>query len=145
MNAHDTVMAGLLAVLRQAPAVTTGLIDEDVDETTVPEGVNECVSVELVDSNPDNPAIRGNPVYWRSQFVLSCFARADGRTPRGRASRELHARVYARLKADPSLGGVALDVLEPQLRMDHDQQDNRLGCVIAAYVVVHRTSGRILE
>jgi hypothetical protein len=145
VNAHDKVMAAILAALRRAPAVTSGVIDEDVDAGDIAEEVNQCVSVSFSAADPQRPAIRGNPVYWQSTYVFECFARADGNTPRGRASRELHRAVYARLMSDPSLGGVTLDILEPNLRNERDQQDNRLGCVIASYALVHRTSGGTLE
>ncbi len=146
MNAHDAVVDAVLRALRQSPAVTQGLIDEDVDAASIGEGVDECISVGIDSSTPGRSSIRGMPIQWSTDVVLECYARVDGRTTlAGRASRALHQRAYARLMADPSLGGVAIDMLEPQLRADRDQQDTRLGCLVATYTVVHRTAAGSME
>lgn len=147
MNAHDAVLDAVLQVLRQPPAITAGLIDEDVDIGAVPEGVMEVVSVSIDSSNPNRNALRGAPIQWGTDVMLECYARADGRhqLTAGRASRALHQRAYARLMQDPSLGGVLIDLLPPQIRGDRDQQDTRLGCCIAIYQAVHRTQAHSLE
>lgn len=149
MNAHDAIVDAVLAALRQQPPVTTGLIEEDLDANELGEEVRECISVSLDASNPNRTALRGHPVQWDTDVMLECYARVDGRDDGapagGRASRALHLRAYARLMADPSLGGVAIDLQEPQLRFDRDLLDTRLGCCVATYRVVHRTAAGSME
>lgn len=149
MNAHDTLIDAVLTSLRRSPAVCA-IVDEDIDLDRLDEGTLEAIGVTLDSSDPGRPALRGAPVTWRSVVVLECYARADGRSDGarpsvGRASRALHARAYERLMADPSLGGVAIDLNEPSIRGDRDQADTRLGCCIAAYPVLHRTQAHSLE
>lgn len=145
MNAHDAIVDAFLAALRAPLAVTEGLIDEEIDAATIGEHVREAVSIVVSGSAPQRIVIRGAPIDWQTEIDVECYARADGRTPGGRASRALFARVYARLAADPTLGGLAMDMAEPVLRGDTEQMDNRLGCVIATYAVMHRTAAGSLE
>lgn len=145
MNAHDQVVDAILQALRRSPPVTVGLIDEDIDTAAIPVECDEAISVSLTASDPDRTVLRGHPVYWSTNVVLECFARKDGRLQAGRASRQLHQRAYARLMADPSLGGVLVDLLEPSLATDPEQADTRLGVTTATYTAVHRTAARTLE
>jgi hypothetical protein len=145
MNAHDTILAAVLAALRAAPAVTTGSIEEDVDALALPEGKAESVSVSLVGSTPVSASINNAPVEWTTQIMIECAARADGRTVAGRASRALHAAVYARLMSDTTLAGKAHHVLDPQISQDRALADTRIGITSGLYTVLHRTAGLTLE
>lgn len=145
MTAHDAIVDAVLALLRAEPAVTSGVIEEDIDGTNVPEEADEAVGVSMGSSSPARAEILGAPVDWTTDITITCFARADGSTSQGRASRALHARVFARIMADPTLGGLAFDLFEPQLTAERDPADNRLGALIATYPVQHRTAARTLE
>lgn len=145
MNAHDRVIDAILAALRASPAVTVGLIDEDIDLAAIPEACDEAIGVSLTASDPDRTVLRDHPVQWSSTVLVECFARTDGRTTAGRASRQLHQRAYERLMTDPSLGGVLVDLLEPGLTTDPEQADTRLGVTTATYTAVHRTAARSME
>ena len=145
MNAHDAVIDAVLKALRLGPAVTNGLIDEDIDADEVPEEAQEVVSVAMAASTPARGAILGHPIDWRTEVAVTCFARSDGRTPAGRASRALHAKVFARLTQDPTLGGVAFYVEEPDITAERDPKDTRLGSCTGIYPVSHRTAARTLE
>lgn len=139
MNAHDAVVDAILTALRAAPAVTAGPIDEEIDAESVAEQHAEAVSVALASSAPSSETVNGHPVTWRSEVSIECYARRDGRTVTGRASRALHARVYARLLVDPSLGGIALGLDTPRIDIVSEVADTRLGCCIGTYGVLHRT------
>lgn len=145
MTAHDAIVNAVLAALRLAPPVTFGVIEEDIDGSSVPEQAEEAVGVRMVRSFPQRGEILHAPVDWSTEIAVTCFARADEATVQGRASRALHAKVYARLMGEPSLGGLAFDLSEPQLEAERDALDNRLGSLTATYVVQHRTAARTLE
>jgi hypothetical protein len=146
MNAHDAIVDAILARLALAPAVTVGRIEEDIDTEALAETDDEAVSVSLVTSDPQAGEIYGHPVDWVSTVVIECYARRDSRgLSAGRASRALHAAVYARLMADPSLAGTASDVREPQISIEAAQRGTRLGCCTGTYPVWHRTAARTLE
>lgn len=149
MNAHDAVIDAFLDTLRRSPAVCA-IVDEEIDLDRLSEETMEAVGVRLEASEPDRLVGRGSPITWRSLVVIDCYARADGRSDsarpsQGRASRALHARVYARLMADQTLAGALIDLGQPSLRSDQDQADTRLGCCIATYPVLHRTAPGSLE
>lgn len=146
MNAHDAIVDAVLLALRTSPAVTAGPIDEELDPEAVAEGGTEAVSVALTDSDPVDAQMNGAPVDWRSTVTIECYAVRDKRRMAlGRASRALHARVYARLMQDPSLGGAAMYLGPPRLTVDTDQADTRVGCCIATYAVLHRTGPNTLQ
>lgn len=145
MTAHDGIVDAVLALLRQAPPVTADVIEEDIDGENVPEDAQEAVSVRMASSTPQRAEIFGAPIDWTTEVAITCFARADESIAQSRASRALHAKVYARLMADPTLGGLAFDLFEPQLTADRDVVDTRLGSLTATYTVQHRTAARTLE
>lgn len=143
MNTHDAVVDAVLAALRRSPAITSGPIEEDTDADLLPEGTREAVIVSLVDSDPLEQYT--NRVTWRSRVAINCHVQKDGRTNAGRASRELHARVYARLMEDRTLGGAVVDVAEPRIRQDSAQADTRMGACTGTYPVQHNTSAGSLQ
>jgi hypothetical protein len=147
VNHVDTIVAAALAALRQAPAVTTGPIDEEIDVRALAEEVTEAISVSVPVSDPQNAgAIFGHPVDWVSTLQVEAYARQDSAAAgTGRASRALQARVYARLMADPTLGGAAADVRAPTLNTEGAALDTRMGCCTGSYPVLHRTQARTLD
>ena len=147
MNAFDAIIAGALAVLQQAPAITSGPIGEAIDVQTLEEGVTEAVSVNLASSEPQNTAaILGHPIDWVSILQVEAYARRDSAAGgNGRASRVLQAKVYARLMASPQLGGVADDTRAPTITTEGAVLDTRMGCCTGYYPVLHRTAALSLE
>lgn len=147
MNAFDAIVAAALAALRLDPPITAGPIDEDIDVGALDETVTEAVSITLASSDPQNPAvILGHPVDWISQLQVEAYARSDSPSSiTGRASRALQARVYARLMAYPTLGGVADDVRAPTFTTEHRVLNTRMGCITGSYPVWHRTQGNSLD
>lgn len=148
MNAHDAIVDAVLVLLRQSPAVTSGTIDEDVDIVALPEGLAEAVSVSLAGSEPLQAApLLGAPVDWTTIVQIECYARADGRSASGRASRALHARVYTRLMTASPLGATipGADLRQPTIRTDQQALDTRTGITVGLYPVLHRTVGHTLD
>ena len=148
MNAHDAIIDAVLTLLRQSPAVTSGLIGEEVDLASLPEGTQEAVSVSLAGSDPQQPApLLGAPVDWISTVQIECYARRDERTASGRASRELHARVYARLMSGTVLATAVpgADLRQPTIRSDDQPMGTRTGITVGLYPVLHRTVGGALN
>ena len=145
MNAHDAVIDAVLQALRAGQPLAGGRIDEEgsFDPMTSPE--NEAISVEFIRSMPKEVLLSGHPVDWITQVRISCLARSDGRTAAGRASRVLHAQVYQRLMADPTLGG-AVDLIEPpRLSSETALIGSRMGVLHADYTLQHRSDGATLE
>ena len=148
MNAFDALIDVVLQLLSQAPAVTSGPIGEEIDIGNLGEDVTEAVSVSLVASDPQNPQVMtGAPVDWVSSIQIECYARRDARGAAGRASRALHAQVYARLMGNLQLGAAlpGADLRQPAIRSDQQLLDTRTGVTAGIYPVLHRTVGSTLN
>ena len=146
MNAMDAIIDAALAALRAAPAVTTGPIDEDIDQDELGEAVQQAVSLSLTNTDPNGPApILGHPQDWISTLVIECYARRDERSSSGRASRLLASSVYHRLMADPTLGGACDDLRQPTLATEINVTNTRIGRTTVSIPVWHRTRDRSLE
>ena len=148
MSAFDQLVSTVLALLMQAPAVTSGLIGEDVDLASLPETTEEAISVSLSGSDPqDATVLLGAPVDWITAVQVECYARRDARSAAGRASRALHGKVYQRLLTGNPVGAaiVGADVRQPSIRTDQQVLDTRTGVTVAVYPVLHRTVGGTLN
>lgn len=146
MNAQDLVIDRILAALKGAPAIAQGTV---VEERTRPFGADtsEAVIVRFGASVPMQPEpLLGAPIDWRTTLTIEHHARGDDRTPNGRASRRLAGAVYARLMADPTLGGAVESLSVPRLVADDAQGlDETFGCVIAQYTAQHRSQALTLD
>lgn len=145
MNAHDSIINALLAALKASPALAAGRVEEEANVDIMGEGINEAISVEFVASRPSEILLSGAPVDWSTRVRISCAARHDGMTAAGRSSRALHAQVYQRLMADPTLGGVCDHIGPPQLTAEGALIGSRLGLLHADYLIQHRSNGTTLD
>lgn len=145
MNAHDTVIDAILAALRQAPVLAGGNVAEEVDFELLPQEMAAGINVEFVRSLPNEVQLSGAPIDWVTQVRISCLARSDGRTAAGRASRVLHAQVYQRLMAEPTLGGLVAHIEPPRLASETALIGTRMGVLHADYTLQHRSDGTTLE
>lgn len=145
MNAHDSILNAILAAIGAAPALAGGALFKN-RLRKLPEGNDQAVVVHFGSSSPSRGAIRGAPVDWTTRVIVECYAREDNLDVAGESnSLALHRDVYDRLMADPSLGGLAMDLIDPELDTDADPADTDLACVIAQYTVLHRTDSHTLQ
>ena len=146
MNAHDAIVAAVVAALLAAPALAGGRVSEEADFDQLPESVDQAVSVAMLSSEPRAILLGATaPIDWRTTVRVLCFARRDTAGASGRASRALHASVYARLMADQTLGGLASQIDPPVMSADAALIGTRMGVLSADYVIHHRSSSTSLE
>lgn len=145
MNAQDDIIEAVLTALRAAPALCDGEISEDLDLEMIPDTVQRAIGLRMQDSEPSDATIQGGPTDWTTHLAIVCFARRDGRTTAGRASRVLHAEVYKRLAADRTLGGRAFHLRLGQMSNTADVAETRTGTLTAQYRIEHRTWGATLD
>ena len=70
----------------------------------------------------------GYPVSWATSIAVECYARASAGTTPDVAVDSLVEAVYARLMADPTLGGAVI-TLQPQgLQYDFDADADQTAC-----------------
>lgn len=142
-NTFDDVVDRVLAALRQAPAVAS-LIEED-DDAPLAEGIGAAVLVRFLGSTPSLPAMHEAPVDWTTDLALNCHASADRESATGRASRALAAACYARLFADPSLGGAVFGMEPAGVAVEQERAAQTLGVCTLRLRFLHRTSNNSVE
>jgi len=143
MNAHDEVVDALLAALLAAPALAGGRVQEEASFDLIPESVSAAVSLTFMGSQAELVVLDGAPLSWRTGVRISCFARHDAAGQGGRASRALHAQVYARLMASPAVRALG-QIDPPRLNSDTELAGSRMGLLHADYIVTHRTAADAL-
>lgn len=146
MTYHDAIVDHVLQLLLlPVPVTALGPVGEELDVETLGEAEGECVSVELLGSDPDDNLLYASPVEWDTTIAITCVSRGDQRTAGGRASRALHSLVHTRLMADPSLGDRVSYLSPPRLQFESRVLGTRMGAVTATYTVKHRTPFNTLE
>lgn len=110
----------------------------------LPEDWTTAVSVRLEQAEFDRLAIRQAPINLDTTVVVECYARSSTLTP-DLAADALLAAVYARLAADPTLGGTVSDLQPLSMTYDFDSDADRTACVSITYLVRHRTQSLSLE
>ena len=142
MTAHMAVRDAFAAALLADPPVSPRV--EEQRELSLPQGVASQVSVFRDASDPSEGFIRGAPVDWSTQLRVECKARTTAGATAERAADALCVAVYQRVMADPSLGGVALDLNPGPMRWEQDDLDTAVAVATQIFYARHRTQGRVL-
>jgi len=131
----DAFEAALLA----APAVVPAEAIFRARERAVPGAMNQAVNIQWALGDPEPGAIHGAPVDWKTTVVVECYACSTNESGE-RAVDPLLERVYERLAADTTLGGLVDDVGVPRLAAEFGAEGKKTGWVQMTYLVMHQTS-----
>lgn len=146
---HDAIVDHALQLLRLPAPVCDGPIEEELDLDDLGESIADAVSIDLPASEADDSRFaQGSVMDWTSNLTIQCAARDDSRNAgasAGRASRNLHALVHARLMADPSFGDRLEYFAIRSLRTEGRDLNHRLGRCTAVYELKHRSAQTTLE
>lgn len=102
-----------------------------------------AVVVRLGPALPERGDIGGAPVDFTTALAVECYARSATTTPDLAADALLEA-VYARLMADPSLGGTVMDINLTGIDPDFDEAIEKTACITLQLSVRHRASSTTL-
>jgi len=141
-SAFSWIVAAFVDRLKQVPEVSPSV--ERTRDRPLPKNCQTGVVVQWEGSLPDVVAIRGAPINWVSRVTVSCSARAVEQTG-DEAVDPLLERVYSRLAADPTLGGLVFDIGLPTLEADTGVEGEKTGWIQMTYHVKHRTQRNNLE
>lgn len=86
----------------------------------------------------------GYPVSWTSAISVECYARSGVATAPDVAVDSLLSAVFARLMADPTLGGVVLSLQPKNIAWDFDADGEQTTCATLVLHARHRASGGAL-
>lgn len=89
--------------------------------------------------------IPGSPVSWTTAISVECYARTSAATTPDVAVDSLVEAVYARLMADPTLGGVVLSLQPQNVAWDFDADGEQTTCATLVFNARHRSSGATLS
>lgn len=106
----------------------------------MPAAVGRQIFVYLQDSVASRGAINGAPLDWRTTIRVECLARDAGPVDADAAADAMAVEVFARLLADPSLGGRAYDVEPTAMGTTGDEADSTLSATQFLFTVLHTTA-----
>lgn len=81
------------------------------------------------------------PVSWTSAISVECYARTSAATTPDVAVDSLVEAVYARLLADPTLGGVVISLQPHSMSWDFDADGEQTACATLVFQALQRTAG----
>lgn len=87
----------------------------------------------------------GYPVSWTSAISVECYARSGADTTPDVAVDSLVEAAFARLMADPTLGGVVLALQPKSIAWDFDADGDQTACATLIFNARHRTQGATLS
>lgn len=101
-----------------------------------------AVVVRPLQSEASPPALNPNlPVSWTSAIAVECYARTSAATTPDVAVDSLVEAVYARLMADPTLGGVVVSLQAQSLTWDFDADAEQTACATFVFNALQRSTG----
>ena len=142
----STVFAGVVGAMVQALQSGTPVSDYISRARIRPlaEEWQTAVVVRLQEAQFDRMASFGAPLNTDTTVVVECYARSSSLSP-DLAVDQIMQDTYARLAADPTLGGLVADCQPTGINFDFEQDQDRMGCALMTYVVRHRTQSLNLE
>lgn len=123
----STAVAAIVASLQQAPAVAP--VVSRTRLRPLGTGISLAVVVRPVDAEAGETSISpGEPVSWTVRIAVDCYARAEAGTAADEAVDPLLTAAYARLMADPTLGGAVRTLAPAGLTYEYDAESEQVVC-----------------
>jgi hypothetical protein len=139
-----STVAALVAKLAEAPAVSP--VIGRVRLRPLAQNVTTAVVVRPVASEVQGTAdiATGYPVSWRGVYHVECYARASALEFPDAAVDGLLQAVYARIFADPFLGGAVIQLEPVSVSFDFDADGDQTACAVLTINAHHATAGASL-
>jgi hypothetical protein len=138
----DQAVSAVLAALQSAPAVCLQI--GRVNLRPAAQTVSQAVVVRPLSSEVVEASMLSSlPMSWTTAIAVECYARSSGGIGGIAPDQSVDAlveAVYARLMADPTLGGVVLGLQPQTLHYDFDADGERTACATLVFNARHRAS-----
>lgn len=141
MSAFATISAAIAAKLAEATAISAQIYRARM--RPLAEQHADAIVVRCKVGEAERFAIAGAPIDWQSTWRVECYARASASTPDAAVDTLLGA-AYARLAADPTLGGTVIDMHIQRIDFDDAEEAQDIACAVITYLVQHRTGAAAL-
>ena len=142
MTVFANVLGAVVARLQSAPAVSLRVHRARLKP--IAEQHTDAVVVRIQSSLPERFAILNAPTDWDTTLEIECYARSAMLTP-DLAVDALLGKVFDKLAADPSLGGLVMDLVPMALEYDFAGDAEQMACATLTLKVLHRTQNLTLE
>ncbi|MDO8778101.1 MAG: hypothetical protein Q7K57_57165 [Burkholderiaceae bacterium] len=142
MTVFAAIVTAIVASLSAGPAVSANVYRARLRPLAA--SVSTAVVVRLASANPERFDIGGAPVDFTTQIAVECYARSITTTA-DLAADALLESVYARLMADPSLGGTVMDINLAGVNFDFDADAEQFAAITLTLDVRHRASSTTLN
>lgn len=110
------------------------------------QNVQQAVVVRPVESEVAEAALQpGWPVSWTTAVAVECYARTTPAVAPDVAVDALVELVYARLMADPTLGGAVLSLGPRHLAFDFDADAEQTACATFTFLVRQRAGSSLFS
>ena len=140
----NTAITAVVALLQGPPAVAPQI--ERVRLRPLQAGATTAVVVTPMQTEPTDAAtLGGQPIAWQTTFAVECYAAAAPGTAADVAVDDLLSAVYARLMADPTLGGTGRQLRPLGVDFDFDADGNHTACAKAAFSIRQTVSPNSLS
>lgn len=136
----STAVAAVIAALNAGTPVATQIAR--VRLRPMAQAQAQAVVVRPLQSEVPETALNPNlPVSWTSAISVECYARSGVATAPDVAVDSLVEAVYARLMADPTLGGVVVSLQPQSLTWDFDADGEQTTCAAFVFTARQRAVG----
>lgn len=133
-STHMAVRDAIIASLQASPALAGGRIVGNRRRPMAAQNDTQ-IYVYLEESQGTREVI--GTTDWRTSIRVECLARATALTSAEDAADALGVSVFARVMADPSLGGVAIDTTSQAIGWTDDGADTPLSVCHQIFTVWH--------
>ena len=139
----NQAVSAIVAALQASPAVVASV--GRVSLRPVAQASAQAIIVRPVQSEAAYAGDIGfDPTSWTTTVAVECYARASGATAPDVAVDDLLQAAYARLAADPTLGGAVLAMYPQQVAYDFDADGEKTACATLVFSVMHSASSASL-
>lgn len=143
MTSFGAIVAAIKTALEAGPAVSS--LVARARQRAIPADAEDAVVIRIQGANNiERFGILNAPTDWDTSIAIECYARSNT-TSGDDAVDQLLGKVYARLAADPTLGGLVMDLMPTELDYDFAAAADQLSCVTLTLKVLHRTHHLTLE
>jgi hypothetical protein len=143
-SAHLALRAAIAAALSAAPALASGNIQQNRDYA-LPTGIAAQVNVNFVSTEATDSLLGADaPRDWDSVFELAFTTRAASGVEAADAADALWTEAYARLMADDTLGGLAMQLLPGSVDVTWDEGGTSVARVTWTVTAKHTTTHNVI-
>lgn len=142
MTAFNVILAAVKTKLEQAPAVSTQVYRARLKPVAAQH--NDAVVIRIQGGSAERFAILGGPTDWDTTIDIECYARSATLSP-DEAVDALLGKVWARLAADTTLGGLVMLLHQSDLSYDFSGAADDMACATLTLKVMHRTNNPLME